>query len=85
MGRGRVRKAKADLELNLVRDVEDNKKGFYKYSSNFYALTILHISASDSKVQDTEEAFGLKVNLWPMIIQPFLHYHFNSTLCHLER
>lgn len=26
-----VRKAKAQIELNLARDVKDNKKGFYKY------------------------------------------------------
>jgi len=26
-----VREAKANLELNLVRDVKGNKKGFYKY------------------------------------------------------
>jgi len=26
-----VRKARADLEINLVRNVKDNKKGFYKY------------------------------------------------------
>ncbi|KAK4827148.1 hypothetical protein QYF61_015102 [Mycteria americana] len=29
--RDRVRKAKADLELSLARDVKDNKKGFYKF------------------------------------------------------
>ena len=28
--RERIRKAKAQMELNLVRDVKDNKKGFYK-------------------------------------------------------
>ena len=27
----RVRKAKADLELNLAKDVKGNRKGFYKY------------------------------------------------------
>lgn len=26
-----VRKAKAQMELNLARNVKDNKKGFYKY------------------------------------------------------
>ena len=29
--RDRIRKAKVQMELNLVRDVEDNKKGFYRY------------------------------------------------------
>ena len=29
--RDRIRKAKAQKELNLVRDVKDNKKGFYRY------------------------------------------------------
>ena len=29
--RDRIRKAKAQMELNLVRDVKDNKKGFYRY------------------------------------------------------
>ena len=29
--RDRIRKTKAQMELNLVRDVKDNKKGFYKY------------------------------------------------------
>ena len=29
--RERIRKAKAQMELNLVRDVKDNKKGFYRY------------------------------------------------------
>lgn len=29
-----VRKAKAHLELNLVRDVKDNKKGFYRSISS---------------------------------------------------
>ena len=31
MRRDRIRKAKAQMELNLVRDVKDNKKGFYRY------------------------------------------------------
>ena len=30
--RDRIRKAKAQMELNLVRDVKDNKKGFYRYT-----------------------------------------------------
>jgi len=29
--RDRIRKAKVQMELNLVRDVKDNKKGFYRY------------------------------------------------------
>jgi len=29
--RDEVRRAKAQLELNLARDVEHNKKGFYRY------------------------------------------------------
>mgnify|MGYP001851525230 CR=1 FL=1 len=29
--RDRIRKAKAQMELNLARDVKDNKKGFYRY------------------------------------------------------
>ena len=29
--RDRIRKAKVQIELNLARDVKDNKKGFYKY------------------------------------------------------
>ncbi|GAB0206869.1 mitochondrial enolase superfamily member 1 [Grus japonensis] len=29
-----VRKGKAQMELNLARDVKDNKKGFYKYISD---------------------------------------------------
>ena len=29
--RNRVRKAKAQLELNLTRDARNNKKGFYRY------------------------------------------------------
>ena len=29
--RGRIRKAKVLIELNLVRDVKYNKKGFYRY------------------------------------------------------
>jgi len=28
--RDRIRKAKAQMELNLARDVKDNKKGFYR-------------------------------------------------------
>ena len=31
MCRDRIRKAKALVELNLARDVKDNKKGFYRY------------------------------------------------------
>ena len=31
MCRDRIRKAKAQMELNLVRDATDNKKGFYRY------------------------------------------------------
>lgn len=30
----RVKKAKADLELNLARNVTGNKEGFYSYVSN---------------------------------------------------
>ena len=29
-----MRKAKAHLELNLARDVKDNKKSFFKYVSS---------------------------------------------------
>lgn len=29
--RGEVRKAKAQVELNLARDAKENKKRFYKY------------------------------------------------------
>ncbi|GAB0208054.1 mitochondrial enolase superfamily member 1 [Grus japonensis] len=32
--RDATRKAKAHLELNLARDVKDNKKGFFKYISS---------------------------------------------------
>uniref|UniRef100_A0A8B9FZE2 E3 ubiquitin protein ligase n=1 Tax=Amazona collaria TaxID=241587 RepID=A0A8B9FZE2_9PSIT len=32
--RDQVRKAKAHLELNLARDVKDNRKGFYRYIAN---------------------------------------------------
>ncbi|GAB0209615.1 hypothetical protein GRJ2_003427200 [Grus japonensis] len=32
--RGTTRKAKAHLELNLARDVKDNKEGFFKYISS---------------------------------------------------
>ena len=31
MCRDKIRKAKAQMELNLVRDVKNNKKGFYRY------------------------------------------------------
>ena len=31
MCRDRIRNAKAQRELNLARDVKDNKKGFYRY------------------------------------------------------
>ena len=30
MCRNRIRKAKAQMELDLARDVKDNKKGFYR-------------------------------------------------------
>ncbi|KFQ43546.1 hypothetical protein N333_06642, partial [Nestor notabilis] len=32
--RNQVRKAKAQLELNLARDVKNNRKGFYRYVTN---------------------------------------------------
>lgn len=32
--RNLIRKARAHLQLNLVRDVKDNKKGFFKWISN---------------------------------------------------
>lgn len=32
--RDTLRKAKAHFELNLVREVKDNKKGFFKYISS---------------------------------------------------
>jgi len=31
MCRNEIRKAKAQMELNLARDVKNNKKGFYSY------------------------------------------------------
>ena len=31
MCRDRLRKAKEQMELNLARDVKDNKRGFYRY------------------------------------------------------
>ena len=30
--RDRLRKAKVQMEMNLARDVKDNKKGFYRYT-----------------------------------------------------
>ncbi|KAK4816289.1 hypothetical protein QYF61_014587 [Mycteria americana] len=33
LGRDGVRKAKAQLELNLARDAKNNKKGFYRYTN----------------------------------------------------
>ena len=33
MGRDNIKKAKAQMELNLVRDVKDHKKEFYRYIS----------------------------------------------------
>ena len=33
LGRDGIRKAKAQLELNLARDAKNNKKGFYRYVS----------------------------------------------------
>ncbi|KFQ42673.1 hypothetical protein N333_13609, partial [Nestor notabilis] len=32
--RDQVRKAKAQLELNVARDVKENRKGFYRYVAN---------------------------------------------------
>lgn len=32
--RGEVRKAKAQIEINLVGDIKDDKKGFYKHSGD---------------------------------------------------
>jgi len=32
--RDAMRKAKVHVELNLARDVKDNKKGYFKYISN---------------------------------------------------
>jgi len=32
--RGEMRKAKVHVELNLARDVKDNKKGFFNYISS---------------------------------------------------
>lgn len=31
MSSSKIRKAKAHLELNLVKNMKDNKKGFFKY------------------------------------------------------
>ena len=31
MCRNKIRKAKAQIELNVVRDVKNNKKGFFRY------------------------------------------------------
>lgn len=30
----KIRRSKAQLELNVATAVKDNKKGFYKYASN---------------------------------------------------
>jgi len=37
--RDATRKAKVHLELNLARDVKDNKKGFFKYVSSKWKTT----------------------------------------------
>ena len=34
--RDAVRKAKVHLELNLARDIKDNKKGFFKYIDSIW-------------------------------------------------
>ena len=52
--RGRIRKAKAKVELNLSRNVKGNKQGFYKYV-NIKKMTrenvgpLLNATGEDSK------------------------------------
>ncbi|KAK4826654.1 LOW QUALITY PROTEIN: hypothetical protein QYF61_010639 [Mycteria americana] len=51
--RDEVRKAKAQMELNLVRDVKNNKKGFYKYIGQKGRLGKIKIGLQESQVPET--------------------------------
>ncbi|KGL73735.1 hypothetical protein N309_09201, partial [Tinamus guttatus] len=58
--RDATRKAKARLESELARDVRDNKKGFYKYSSSKRKtrenVGLLLNGVGDLVAEDTEKA-----------------------------
>lgn len=62
-----VRKAKAILEFNLARDVNSNKKGFYKYMNSKgktrEAVSALLLRAGELVTKDTEKAEVLNVPL----------------------
>ncbi|GAB0204443.1 mitochondrial enolase superfamily member 1 [Grus japonensis] len=63
--REKVRKAKAQMELNLARDVKDNKKGFYKYIDNEKKtrekVSLLLNETGDLVMQDMEKSEVLNV------------------------
>ncbi|GAB0205276.1 mitochondrial enolase superfamily member 1 [Grus japonensis] len=58
--RDAMRKAKAQLELNLAKDVKDNKKGFFKYLSSKREtrenVGLLLNEVSALVMEDTEKA-----------------------------
>lgn len=53
-----MRKAKAYLELNLARDLKDNKKGFFKYNKRKTRENVgLVLNGAGTQVtEDTEKA-----------------------------
>lgn len=61
-----VRKAKAGLELNLARDANSNKKGFYKYMNSKgktrEGMSALLIRAGELVTNDVEKAEVLSVS-----------------------
>ena len=65
--RGRVRKAKADLDLNLVRDVKGSRKGFYEYI-NSTRKTRENVPTAECSggllTQDTENTLEVLNVLW---------------------
>lgn len=60
MCRDRIRKAKANLELSLVKDVKGNNNGFYKYINSKRKVReivgLLLDGAGDLVTKDMEKA-----------------------------
>ena len=62
----RIRKAKAQMEVNLVRDVTNNKKGFYRYNGQLRkAQKVYPLVRRDSWQQRTRKLLKYSMHSLP--------------------
>jgi len=75
--RDRVRKVKAQLELNLARDTKINKKGFCRYVSQKRKVkkSLLPMMNKTGKLVTTDKKAGILNNFLALVFTSNLSFH----------